>query len=154
MLGLRCYVAFSLVAESRGYYWEVVHGLLIAVASLAEQRLQGTWAQGFWSTGSGVLVRGFSCSVACGVFLDQGSNLCLLHWQIDSLPPSHQGRSLLRFYRITFYLSLSVFWPLRTPLFPVMIFILLGVWDQSYWNSVSTKSELECVQMVTSKIQT
>ena len=28
-----------------------------------------------------------------GIFLTQGSNLCLLHWQVDSLPLSHQ-RSL------------------------------------------------------------
>ena len=26
-----------------------------------------------------------------GLFLDQKSNLCLLHWQADSLPLSHQG---------------------------------------------------------------
>ena len=25
-----------------------------------------------------------------GIFLTQGSNQCLLHWQVDSLPPSHQ----------------------------------------------------------------
>ena len=25
-----------------------------------------------------------SCSTACGIFLDQGSNLCPLHWQADS----------------------------------------------------------------------
>ena len=29
--------------------------------------------------------------MACGIFLDQGSNLCLLHWQADSLPLGHQG---------------------------------------------------------------
>ena len=34
---------------------------------------------------------GFSFSVACGIFLDQRSNLCLLRWQAASLPPSHQG---------------------------------------------------------------
>ena len=34
-----------------------------------------------------------SCSMTCGIFLDQGWNLCLLHWQADSLPLSHQGRS-------------------------------------------------------------
>ena len=28
-----------------------------------------------------------------GVFLTQGSNLCLLHWQADSLPLSHWGNS-------------------------------------------------------------
>ena len=32
------------------------------------------------------MAHGFSCSVACGIFLDRGSNLCLLHWQADSLP--------------------------------------------------------------------
>ena len=29
-----------------------------------------------------------------GIFLTQGSNLCLLHWQEDSLPLSHQGSPL------------------------------------------------------------
>ena len=32
-----------------------------------------------------------SCSAACGIFLDQGLNPCLLHWQADSLPLSHQA---------------------------------------------------------------
>ena len=32
-----------------------------------------------------------SCSVACGIFPDQGSNLCPLHWQADSQPLRHQG---------------------------------------------------------------
>ena len=38
-----------------------------------------------------VVARWLSCSAACGVFLDQGSNSCLLHWQADSLPLSPQG---------------------------------------------------------------
>ena len=33
---------------------------------------------------SAVGVHGLSCPVACGIFLDQGSNLCPLHWQADS----------------------------------------------------------------------
>jgi len=28
---------------------------------------------------------------ACGTFPDQGSNLCLLHWQVDLLSLNHQG---------------------------------------------------------------
>ena len=32
-----------------------------------------------------------SCSVACGIFPDQGSNPCPLHWQADSQPLHHQG---------------------------------------------------------------
>ena len=35
--------------------------------------------------------RGLSCSMACGLFLDQGSNWSLLDWQADSLLLSHQG---------------------------------------------------------------
>ena len=42
---------------------------------------------GLWA--SVVVARGLTCSAACGIFLDQGSNLCPLHWQADSL--SHQG---------------------------------------------------------------
>ena len=37
------------------------------------------------------MAHGFSCPAACGIFPDQGSNSCLLHWQADSLPLSHQG---------------------------------------------------------------
>ena len=33
------------------------------------------------------MIHGLSCSIACGIFTDQGSNPCLLHWQADSLPP-------------------------------------------------------------------
>ena len=46
-------------------------------------------APGLQSTGSTVVVHGFSCSTACGIFPDQGLKLCLLHWQADSLPLSH-----------------------------------------------------------------
>ena len=31
--------------------------------------------------------------MACGAFPDQGSNLCPLHWQVDSYPLCHQGSS-------------------------------------------------------------
>ena len=37
------------------------------------------------------MVNSLSCSMAHGIFLDQGSNLCLLHWQVDSLPLSDKG---------------------------------------------------------------
>ena len=32
-----------------------------------------------------------SCSAARGIFPDQGLNLCLLHWPVDSWPLSYQG---------------------------------------------------------------
>ena len=43
------------------------------------------------STGLVAMVHRVSCSVACGIFPDQGLNLFLLHGQVDSLPLSHQG---------------------------------------------------------------
>ena len=41
--------------------------------------------------GSVVVAHGLSRSAACGIFPDQGSNLCPLHWQADSQPLRHQG---------------------------------------------------------------
>ena len=35
-----------------------------------------------------------------GIFLTQGPNLCLLHWQEDYLPLSHHGSPVTRFYRV------------------------------------------------------
>ena len=37
------------------------------------------------------MVHGFRGSVPGGIFLDQGLNSCLLHWQVYSLPLSHWG---------------------------------------------------------------
>ena len=41
--------------------------------------------------GSVVVAHGLRCSAACGIFPDQGSNPCPLHWQADSQPLRHQG---------------------------------------------------------------
>ena len=38
-----------------------------------------------------VVAHRLSCSTVCGIFPDQGLNLCVLHWQVDSLLLSHQG---------------------------------------------------------------
>ena len=40
-----------------------------------------------------------SCSTACGIFPDQGSNLCLLHWKADSSPWSHQRSPQMRYFK-------------------------------------------------------
>ena len=68
---------FSLIAVSRGYSLVVGHGLLTVVASLVAEH--GALEHGLSSYGTGL-----SCSSACGIFLDQGSNPCPLHWQADS----------------------------------------------------------------------
>ena len=71
------------VVVGRGYSLTGVCGLLIVVAPLVVEL-------GLESTGSIVVAHGLSYSLARGIFLDQGWNLCLPHWQADSLPTSHQ----------------------------------------------------------------
>ena len=65
-----------------------MHGLLIAVASLTAEQA------------SVAVACGFSYPAACGIFLDQGSNPCPLHWQADSLPLDHQANPRPIFYMI------------------------------------------------------
>ena len=67
VLHLHCYTGFSVASSSGGY------------------------TPGLQSTGSAVVVHGLRRSVAGGIFPDQELNLCLLYWQTDSLPLSHQG---------------------------------------------------------------
>ena len=63
---------------------------------------------GLWSTGSIVVAHGFSCHVACGIFLDQELNPCLLYWQVDFfLPLSHQGSP---YYVILYSYIIQVWW--------------------------------------------
>ena len=65
VLGLCCCARDFSSCGERGLLFIVVHGLLIAVASLVAEH-------------------GLSCSTACGIFPDQGLNPCPLHWQVDS----------------------------------------------------------------------
>ena len=53
-----------------------MHRPLIAVAPLVPKR----WFYFAWASKA----HGFSHPVACGIFPDQGSNLCPLHWQANS----------------------------------------------------------------------
>ena len=89
MLGLHCYAGFSLAVASSGYSPAGVCGLLIVVASLvAECGLEGTGLVV-------VMPRSLVAPWRVGFFPDEGWNLCLLHWQADSLPRSHQGNPIL-----------------------------------------------------------
>ena len=82
---------FSLIVVS-GAILVVVSGLLIVLASLAaEQALEhvglrscnsDSRAQAQW-----VVVQGPNCTVACGMYPDQGSNSCPLYWQVSTEPP-------------------------------------------------------------------
>ena len=59
--------------------------------------------------GSVVVAHGPSCSAACGIFPDQGSNPCPLHWQVDSQPLRHQGSPKLLFWNVYYFLTVSYF---------------------------------------------
>ena len=55
-------------------------------------------------TGSVDVAHGPSCSAACGIFPDQGSNPCPLHWQADSQPLRHQGSPKRPFNVVSYFL--------------------------------------------------
>ena len=74
----------SLVVASGGHSSSRCAGLSLSRPLL----LQGTGSRRAVSV---VVAHGPSCSAACGIFPDQGSNPCLLHWQADSQPLHHQG---------------------------------------------------------------
>ena len=61
------------------------------------------------SAGSVAVAHRPSRSTACGIFPDQGSNPCPLHWQADSQPLRHQGSPLHTFYAFRIYLTFSYF---------------------------------------------
>ena len=74
----------SLVAASRGHSSLRCVGLSLSRPLL----LRSTGSR---RTGSVAVAHGPSCSAACGIFPDQGSNPCPLHWQAESQPLRHQG---------------------------------------------------------------
>ena len=50
--------------------------------------------------GSVIVAHGPSHSAARGIFPDQGSNPCPLHWQADSQPLHHQGSPVLVYFKV------------------------------------------------------
>ena len=116
VVGLCCFVlAFSSYGEW-GLVFVVVCGLLLAEASLAVehglqahrlQQLQHTGsvlvACRLLSTDSVAVVHRLSCFAARGIFLDQGSNLCPLHWQADSFPLHYREIQNCFFFFFFFY---------------------------------------------------
>ena len=64
-------------------------------AGLSLSRPLLLWSTGSRHAGSAVVAHGLSCSVACGIFPDQGSNPCPLHWQADSQPLRHEGSPII-----------------------------------------------------------
>ena len=95
VLGLRfCARAFSSCGDW-GPLFIAVRGPLTAAALL----LQSTSSR---CAGSVVVAHGPNCSAACGIFPDQGSNPCPLHWQADSQPLRHQGSPVFVLLSVAF----------------------------------------------------
>ena len=57
--------------------------------------------------GSVIAAHGPSRSAACGIFPDQGSNPCPLHWQADSQPLRHQGSPRYRIFESFYFIRIS-----------------------------------------------
>ena len=83
MLGLHWCAGFSLAVGHGGCSLASVWNFSLRWLLLLEAQAPGTWAA--------VAVHGLSCSIAHGVFPDQGLNPCLLHWQVGSSALSQQG---------------------------------------------------------------
>ena len=77
-------LGLPLVAASGGHSSSRCAGLSLSWTLL----LRSTGSR---RAGSVVVAHGPSCSAACEIFPDQGSNPCPLHWQADSQPLHHQG---------------------------------------------------------------
>ena len=84
-MGLSAMHRLSLVGASGGSSLAAICRL-ISVAAAHGLSSSGCWALEHSSVG---VVHGLSCTAACGIFPDKGSNPCRLHWQADSLPLSH-----------------------------------------------------------------
>ena len=99
VLGLQWCVGFALVAVSRCYSlvdfscggWALGHAGFSSCGAWAQLQIRGSRTQSI------IVVQEFIFFEACGIFPDQGLNLCLLHWQVDSLPLSHWGSPQLYF---------------------------------------------------------
>ena len=82
----------SLVVASGGHSSSRCAGLSLSQPLL----LRSTGSR---RSGSVVVARGPSCSAACGIFPDQGSNLCSLHWQSRLSTTAPPGKPPFHFYK-------------------------------------------------------
>ena len=90
VLGLRfCARAFSSCGKWGPLFIAACGSLIIVASLVAEHRLQMHRLS--------IVAHGPCCSAACGIFPDQGSNPCPLHWQADSQPLRHQGSPYYHF---------------------------------------------------------
>ena len=116
----------SLVAASGGHSSSQCAGLSLSRPLL----LRSTGSR---CAGSVVVAHGPSCSAACGIFPEQGSNPCPLHWQADSQPLHHQGSPTWCFLiTMSYYKKNHLFYNMHVHIFTICAdrIVLLAVWFQ------------------------
>ena len=118
----------SLVAASGGHSSSRCAGLSLPRSLL----LRSTGSR---RAGSAIVAHGPSRPVACGIFPDQGSNPCPLHWQVDSQPLRHQGSPTHWFFN-------SMLLSLHVTIFPSFLFLwfiysFMLLWSQKMLEIIS-----------------
>ena len=125
MLGLRfCAWAFSLVVASGGHSSSWCAGLSLSWPLL----LRSTGSR---RAGSVIVAHGPSCSAACGIFPDQGTNPCPLHWQADSQPLRHQGSPhymIFNFYNTLIENFIGIYYNLPIKLWRIFNILSLPIY--------------------------
>ena len=111
----------SLVAASGGHSSSRCAGLSLSRPLL----LRSTGSR---RAGSVIVAHGPSCSVACGIFPDQGLNPCPLHWQADSQPLRHQGSPAEEFLIINGWWIMSSAFSASIDIFIWFFFFNLLMW--------------------------
>ena len=77
--------------------WQSISHMIIYMFqcySLKSSHARAIFNKKSWTLGhedSVVVAHGLTCSAASGIFLDKGSNLCPLQWQMNSYPLYHQA---------------------------------------------------------------
>ena len=84
VLGLRCYKwAFSRCGK-----WGLLSRCVVGASYCSG--FSCWWTKALKGVGSVVAAHRLTCSMAYVIFLDQGSNPCVLHWQVDYYPLCHE----------------------------------------------------------------
>ena len=111
----------SLVAASGGHSSSRCAGLTLSRPLL----LRSTGSR---RAGSVVVAHGLSCSAACGIFPDEGSNPCPLHWQADSQPLRHQGSPIFLSYPAMSTTTMTM-------VIPLFVWLFLRLSFRQAWSS-------------------
>ena len=119
---------FSLVVASGGYS-------LLRCAGFSLPWLLLLRSTGSRHVGSVVVAHWLSCSAACGIFPDKGSNPCPLRWQADFQPLCHQGSPEPFFFKIHAFFKKKVNVHCK--------FFRKNIWENSWENSGKSCERLQ-----------